>query len=144
MYTYPRPPFSMSQQVLYIALLCLSIIWVLRQGTGWQPPIAGRKIQMGPQRQNLTNLHPVFCKKWVFIWIRGKAFFFGAQNHFFGRQNWPFLRASSLFRNWGPFSRIEGSSRNSPLHYPPGGTSGWLSEYWLRLIKADDGYDDFL
>ena len=35
------------------------------------------------------------------------------------------------------------STGTSPL-YPPAGTSGWLSEYWLRLIKADDDNDDFL
>ena len=29
------------------------------------------------------------------------------------------------------------------LLYPPRGTSGSLSEFWLRLIKADDDFDDF-
>ena len=84
-------------QLLIIAVPCLSAIWVLRQGTGWRPPIAGCKIQMGPQRQNLTNLDPVFCKKWVSIWIRGMTFFLGTHIHFFGRQNGPFFWASSLF-----------------------------------------------
>ena len=66
---------------------------------------------MGSQRPNLTNLDPVFCKKHMSIWIRGKAFFFGPHIHFFGHQNWPFLGASSLCRNWGQFARIEGSTK---------------------------------
>ena len=66
---------------------------------------------MGSQRPNLTNLDPFFCKKHMSIWIRGKAFFFGPHILFFGHQNWPFLGASSLCRNWGQFARIEGSTK---------------------------------
>ena len=39
---------------------------------------------MGPLRQKLTNLDPVFCKKWIFIWIRGKTFFPGLKFAFLG------------------------------------------------------------
>ena len=66
---------------------------------------------MGPERQKLTNLVPVFCKKWIFIWNRGKIFFSETQVHFFGCQKWPFLWALSLCRNWGQFVRIEGSTK---------------------------------
>ena len=67
---------------------------------------------MGPQRPNLTNLDPVFCKKWVSIWIRGKTFFFGTPIHFFGRQNWPFFRVSVKMSEKGAECKKRGQQRN--------------------------------
>ena len=125
----------------------LGAIWVLETEYRVVNPyiyLPTAKYKWGHRGQTWPIWTPFFCLQKVGVNMdSGKDFFPGLHIHLFGRQNWPFLRASSLFRNWGPFSRIEGSSRNSPL-YPPAGTSGWLSEYWLRLIKADDENDNFL
>ena len=42
-----------------------------------------------------------------------------------------------------PFYRKYAPSLKQLLSIRSTGTSGWLSEFWLRLIKADDDYDDF-
>ena len=58
----------------YIAVPRLFVIWVVRQGTGWRPPIRVCKIDRRPWRPKLTNLDPVFCKKSMSIWIWGMSF----------------------------------------------------------------------
>ena len=88
------PHLSMIQ---YIAAPCLSAIWVLRQGTGLEPPIAGCKIQMEPHRPNLTNLNPFFLQKAHADMNLGNDFFFRHHIQFLSRQNWPFLAAFLTF-----------------------------------------------
>ena len=45
-----------------------------------------------------------FCKKGIPIWIRGMTFFCRPHIHFFGRQNWPFLRGLTKCQNGGEMS----------------------------------------
>ena len=53
------------------------------------------------QRPNLTNFDAVFCKKYIFRWNRGKAFFGGPHFNFFGGQGDLFSEATSLFQIGG-------------------------------------------
>ena len=60
--------------------------------------------------------------------------------------DFPFLLLS-ISQNWNSAFTIAFFGLDFPFVFssPSGarGTSGWLSEFWLRLIKADDDYDDF-
>ena len=53
------------------------------------------------QRPNFTNFDAVFCKKYIFRWNRGKAFFGGPHFNFFGGQGDLFSEATSLFQIGG-------------------------------------------
>ena len=53
------------------------------------------------QRPNFTNFDAVFCKKYIFIVNRGKAFFGGPHFNFFGGQGDLFSEATPLFQIGG-------------------------------------------
>ena len=91
------PEFSLS--IWDSTLLCY--ISLVKYSTGWRPPIGWCRSETDLPQPNLTNFDPVFCKKYLVIWIWEKTFFWGPHGHFFGP-------GEAFFSTFWRFAKIEG------------------------------------
>ena len=80
-------------------LLCY--ISLVKYSTGWRPPIGWCRSETDLPQPNLTNFDPVFCKKYLVIWIWENTFFLGPHGHFFGP-------GEAFFSTFWRFAKIEG------------------------------------
>ena len=67
---------------------------------------------MGPLRQKLTNLDPVFCKKSMPIWIRGMSFFWASFSLFRALKLTIFEGLDQNVRKGGKMSEKGAAQRN--------------------------------
>ena len=92
----------------YIAVPRLSVDWMLRLGTGWEPPICGSEMFERPPRPNLTDFCQIFCKKHMAHPFPVWKIFLGVQKKNLPPQMGRFLGAPTLSQNCGTIPRIAG------------------------------------